>query len=281
MTRRPLALLLAAAMTLALAPVAAVGLAGRPLADDRYAVLVMGSDMGPWRSGRVTGGRADALHLLVVVPSQRSASILSFPRDLYVPVPGLGSTRINAALTRGPGTAVETVEGLTGIEIDDWIVTGMKAYEIGIEDFGGVEIDVPQRLRLDTSVLEPGRQRLDGRGALIYTRDRKSRSDGDFGRNQAQAHVLARLHKELVQRDPSLPELMELVAALRRTTVSSISPARTAVLARTALTVDPANVVRKQVPGRNASRGGASVVVATGGADALYADLRDDGMLTP
>jgi LCP family protein required for cell wall assembly len=277
MRTRLLALLAVFALAAA-TPVAALRLAARPLGDDRYTVLVMGSDQGPWRSGTVLEGRSDALHLVSVVPSQGAASILSFPRDTYVPVPGFGTTRINAALTRGPDTAVRTVRDLTGIEIDDWIVTGLQSFHNGINAFGDIPIDVPQRLNVDDSVIQPGAQRLDGPGALIYARDRKSRSDGDFGRNRAQAEVLAVLHSELVARDPSPRQLAKIMVDLRRSTVSSISAPRMLLLGRTALQIDPARVTRRQVPGRNAMRGSAAVVVPTSGAQGLYADLRDDGL---
>lgn len=276
--RRPLLLLLAVLLVAATVPAAAIRLASRPLDDDRYTVLVMGSDMGPWRPGSVLGGRADAIHLVSVVPSAGTVSILSFPRDSYVPVPGMGTTRINAALTRGPDTAVATVEGLTGVEIDDWIVTGMSAFVRGLDEFGGVEIDVPQRVRVDNNVVQPGLQRLDGTGALVYGRDRKSRSDGDFGRNRAQAELLAAMHAEVLARDPSPVQLAGILRDLRRYTVTSIPPGRMAVLAGLAMDIDPADVVRRQAPGVNANRGGAAVVVLTAEAEALIADLRDDGM---
>lgn len=252
--------------------------AARPLQDDHYTLLVMGSDMGPWRPGTVFAGRSDALHLISVVPSQQAAAILSFPRDSWVPVPGMGTTRINAALTRGPENAVATVESLTGIEIDDWIVTGMSGFVRGIDDHGTIEIDVPQRVRVDANIVEPGRQQLDGMDALVYGRDRKSRSDGDFGRNRAQAELLAAMHAQLRARDLSPVALAEQIAILRRHTVSSIPAARMPLLAHTALEVDPARVLRRQTPGVNATRGGAAVVVLTDGADRLYADLRDDGL---
>ena len=280
MSRRTLAVL--ALLLLAAVPLGiSFELAGRPLDDDRYTLLVMGSDQGPWRSGTVFDGRSDALHVISVVPSRGTASILSFPRDSYVPVPGMGTTRINAALTRGPETAVETVQNLTGLTIDDWIVTGMSAFVRGIDAIGGVEVDVGQALRVDANRLEPGLQQLDGTGALVYGRDRKSRSDGDFGRNRAQAVLLARLHAELVAENPSPLALAERIATLRRHTVSSIPAVRMPILAKVALDIDPAKVVRRQAPGVNATRGGASVVVLTSEAEALYADLRDDGLFTP
>lgn len=278
MSRRVLALL-ATVLVAAVPAGVTLELAARPLEDDRYTLLIMGSDQGPWRSGTVLEGRADALHLLSVVPSQNAASIVSFPRDSYVAVPGMGTTRINAALTRGPDTAVATVQDLTGIPIDDWIVTGMGSFSYGVDAFGGIEMDVPQRLQIDANVLEAGAQQLDGPATLLYGRDRKSRSDGDFGRNRAQAEILATLHAELVARDPSPVTLAEAVAQLRYHTVSSIPPARMLLLARVALQVDPAKVTRRQAPGVNANRGGAAVVVLTNGAEALFADLRDDGLL--
>ena len=281
MRRRLVALVATLAVIGGATAAIALDRAHRPLDDDRYVLLVMGSDMGPWRAETALDGRSDALHLVVVVPSAGRASILSFPRDLWVPVPGVGTTRINAALTRGPETAVATVEQLVGVEIDDWVATGMGAFVRGQQEYGPLEVDVPQPLRIDQRSLSPGVQELDGHGVLLYTRDRKNRADGDFGRNRAQAEVLALLHADLVDRDPSPAELADVLRTFRRHTVSSIPAARLPVLAGVALDIDPADVVRAQVPGVNAFRGQASVVVATGGAEALFADLRDDGMLTP
>lgn len=279
MTARRVLPLVALLLLAAVPASVAFGLAARPLGDDRYTILVMGSDQGPWRSGSVTGGRSDALHLISVVPSKGRASILSFPRDAYVPVRGMGTTRINAALTRGPENAVATVEDLTGVKIDDWIVTGMLAFHNGLDAFGGVKIDVGQRLQIDNNALQPGTQVLDGPDALLFSRDRKNRSDGDFGRNRAQAVVLAAMHRDLVTRNPSPAELANTILELRRHTVSSIPAARVPLLAKVALDINPKKVVRHQAPGVNASRGGASVVVLTSGAEALFADLRDDGIL--
>jgi LCP family protein required for cell wall assembly len=278
--RRLLLGLVVVAMTATPVLGAIVGYQARPLLDDSYVLLVMGSDMGPWRPKTVFDGRSDALHLISVVPSQQTASILSFPRDTYVPVPGLGTTRINSALTRGPERAVETVEALTGIDIDDWIVTGLFPFVLAIDAYGGLDADVPQRLRVDANILEPGPQRLDGTGVLVYTRDRKSRSDGDFGRNRAQAEVLSLLHADIVERQPSAMQLADIFATLRRHTISSIPAGRLPVLAAVALDVDPAKVYRQQVPGSNANRGGAAVVVLDDGAETLFADLRDDGIFT-
>ncbi|MFP5310399.1 MAG: LCP family protein [Actinomycetes bacterium] len=286
MTRSRPVLLAALALVQALLLTAGVSVAAgartaAPVGDDTYVLLVMGSDAGPPRSGSAVEGRADAIQLVVVRTDLAKVSILSIPRDSYVPVAGMGTRKINAGLTRGPETMVATIESLTGLEVDDWMVTGFRAFEKGIDAIGGVPVDVEQRLRDPRgakSDLQPGEQVLTGTQALAYTRDRKSRGDGDLGRNRAQATVLAGVHAKLVAQGPSLADTVELLGVVQRQTASSIPPDRLVRLGVLALRTDPADVVRKQVPARVGTAGRASVVRLTGGADELFADLRDDGM---
>ncbi len=271
-------------VVLAAASTAAVGRwVARPLDDDGYyALLVMGSDQGPPRSGSVLNGRADAIHLLVVDEPREHVSIISFPRDSYVPVRGIGTTKINAMLTRGPENAVGTIEDLTGIHVDDWIVTGFDAVIIGVDEFGGVEVDVEQRLRdaASNSDLQPGEQRLSGWKTLAYSRDRHSRPDGDIGRSRGQSNVLRAMHRELIQDATSPTRLMDIAGILRRHTVSSISTERMVRLGLTALRIDPDDVAQEMVPGYISTAGAASVIRLTDGAFSLFADLREDGLLS-
>ncbi|MFT5222935.1 MAG: anionic cell wall polymer biosynthesis LytR-Cps2A-Psr (LCP) family protein, partial [Glaciecola sp.] len=81
--------------------------------NDPYVLLVLGSDQGPPRTGTALGGRADGFHLLVVAPDRAHVSILSFPRDTWVSIPGVGNRKINKALTYGADKAVATAESVT------------------------------------------------------------------------------------------------------------------------------------------------------------------------
>lgn len=276
-------LALAQVLVLAVASTAAVGRwVALPLDDDgMYVLLVMGSDQGPPRTGSVLNGRADGIHLVVVDEAREHASIISFPRDSYVPVRGMGTTKVNAMLTRGPETAVGTMEDLTGLDVDDWIVTGFDAMIIGVDEFGGVQLDVEQRLAdpAANTDLQPGVQRLSGWKALGYSRDRKSRSDGDIGRSRGQANVLRAMHRELVEDATSPTRLMDIAGILRRHTASSISTDRLVRLGMTALRIDPADVAHQMVPGYVSTAGAASVIRLTDGAYGLFADLREDGLL--
>lgn len=252
-----------------------------PLDDDMYVLLVMGSDQGPPRSDSVLQGRADAIHLVVVDEAREHVSIASFPRDSYVPVRGMGTTKINAMLTRGADTAVGTMQDLTGLEIDDWIVTGFDAMIIGIDEFGGVHLDVEQRLNNAKAAtnIQPGWQRLPGWSALGYSRDRGSRPDGDIGRSRGQGRLLAGMHRELIDDTSSPVQLMDYAGMLRRHTVSSISTDRLIRLGVTALRIDPANVVQVTMPGNVGIAGAASVYRLSDGAFSIFADLREDGRL--
>lgn len=254
-----------------------------PLDDgDAYVLLVLGSDEGPPRAGSARTGRADGFHLLVVDADRTSVSILSFPRDAWVEVPGLGRTKINASLTRGPEAAVATVEGTTGLTVDDWILTGFHGYIAAVDELGGLTIDVEQRLHDPvgaSSDLRPGVQTLTGWEALTYVRDRRSRSNGDVGRAESHARVLQAAHRQVRGSGPSATEVVRLAGVIRRHSETSIPPARLLRLTALALTIPPEQVTRRIVPGQIGTAGAASVIRLTPAAEELFGQLRTTGRL--
>jgi LCP family protein required for cell wall assembly len=253
-----------------------------PLSEDgMYVLLVMGSDEGPPREDNVLTGRADAIQLVVVDGDREHVSILSIPRDSYVPVRGFGTTKINEMLTLGATNAVRTIEDLTGLEVDDWIVTGFDAVILGIDEFGGVHVDVERQLRdsYAQTDLEPGYQELNGWQTLAYTRDRNSRPDGDVDRSTAQATVLRSLHAELLANTTSPARLVDFAAILRRYSTSSLSAERLFRLGVTALQIDPDDVAQVTLPGTIGYAGPASVYRLADGAFDIFEDLGEDGLL--
>lgn len=254
--------------------------------DGAYHVLLLGSDNDPFHGGAGRGrgtdalrGRADAIHLVSLSADHQRVSILSFPRDTWTTVPGIGRTKINAGLTRGPETMVAAVEGVAGVDISDWMVTSFSGLSNALDITGGLEVDVDQRLRDPRGAgtdLHPGRQRLGGWALLGFARDRKSRSNGDFGRSGAQSEILSELHAQFaVGAGPA--RLAEVVSVLVDHAESSISPPQLLVLASIASRIDPANVTRRVLPGRATTLpGGASVVVLQPEAERLFERLRAD-----
>lgn len=254
-----------------------------PVNDDTIALLVLGSDAGPNRPGNPLTGRADGFHLLVVSPDHQHVSIVDVPRDTYVPVPGRGNSKINACLVGGPDRCVATAEALFGIDIDHWLLTDFQGLAAGIDLYGGLTVEVEQRLNdpFSGTNLQPGRQELDGGQVLAYARDRKSRSGGDFARSASHATVLTSLHRQISSEDPSVTRIAELVEILSSTVVSSMDAVTTLRLAYLSQAVPPENVVTRVLGGVPSSAGGASIVRITDAGHATIADLREDGRLTP
>ncbi|TAK14791.1 MAG: LytR family transcriptional regulator [Anaerolineae bacterium] len=161
----------------------------------RVTMLIMGLDLRDWEAGQ-GAPRTDTMVLLTIDPATKTAGMMSIPRDLWVNIPGYGYSRINAAYQfgegsqlpgGGPGLAVRTVEEFLGIEINYYAVVDFDAFVTFIDLIGGVEIDVPERIRVDiidkdkSILIREGRQTLPGQWALAYARARNS-ENGDFDR---------------------------------------------------------------------------------------------------
>lgn len=254
------------------------------LDDDVYHLLVLGSDADPVhgagsgsRGTNALAGRADSVQLISVSADRQHASIVSFPRDLWT-----GSARINEGLMGGPERMVGVVEGVTGVDIDDWAVSSFSGVVGAIDAVGGVRIDVEQRLLNSNAStdLQPGVQKLTGWSALGYTRDRKSRSDGDFGRSTAQANVLRAMHEQYIAGEGPMA-LADGLAVLQNHVATSIPAHKLIVLASIASQLDPANVTHVQIRGSLGFAGAASVVRLNNEASAVFAELQANGVITP
>lgn len=285
--RRLVAVVVAVVVALTVATAATTWAATRwlaaPVTDDAFVLLVLGSDAGPNRAGNPLTGRADGFHLLVVSPDHQHVSIVDVPRDTYVPVPGRGNSKINACLVGGPERCVATAEALFGVDVDHWTLTDFRGLAAAIDIYGGLTIDVDQRLKdpFSGTDLHPGVQELDGGQVLAFTRDRKSRSGGDFARSASHSQVLTALHRQIQSEAPSVTRIAELVEILSSTTVSSMDADTTLRLAYLSQRIPPDNVVTRVLGGVPSSAGGASIVRITEAGRATIADLQDDLRLTP
>jgi polyisoprenyl-teichoic acid--peptidoglycan teichoic acid transferase len=249
--------------------------------DDLLFVLAIGSDARPRES--VTRSRADSIHVIGVNPRKGRAAILGIPRDSYVPIPGAGSQKINAALFHGgPEILVRTVEQLTGIRIDAYMLTGFLDFRRMVTKVGPIEIVVPYPMSDAASGahFRAGRTRMTGPRALAFARNRHDAPGGDFGRSLNQGRLLVaalRALREDVRKDP---------LALFRWTAAGFGHVRTDLsliemleLLQAAVTIDPSRVANRVVSGGGGFVGGASVVRLSSAAQAAFRDLRRDGLL--
>lgn len=247
-------------------------------------VLLIGSDARPTED--VAATRADSLHIVSINPAEQRASIVGFPRDAFVEIPGHGSNKINSALfLGGPELVVETVEGLTGLTMDYWALTGFVGFVDMIEDVDGLVVDVPFTM-VDLSTggeFQPGKQRLEPTQALAYARERKSLPQGDFGRSENQGTLIVSALKQFQAefgKDPS--RVFEWIAAFVRNGQSDVPFTELMDLAFTGTTINRHQIDNVVLPGSIGMAGTMSIVTLDQAvADAIFRDLKDDGLLRP
>jgi LCP family protein required for cell wall assembly len=161
------------------------------------------------RKGRDDGTRTDTV-LLVQVPADGSrARVVSFPRDAWVTVPGHGQAKLNAAYDlgeksapgSGPRTLVATVEHLSGIRVDHYVEVSLYGFVRITDALGGVEVCLAAPARDEDARIDlpAGRQRLNGKQALAFVRQRKGLPGGDLGRIHRQQYFLSAVTREVLR----------------------------------------------------------------------------------
>ncbi|WCZ35442.1 MULTISPECIES: LCP family protein [Corynebacterium] len=156
------------------------------LSDKDVERLGTGGDLGTVRTDTI---------MLMHLPLHGKPTLVSIPRDSYVPVPGYGYDKINAAFSiGGPQLLVETVEQNTGLHVDRYAEIGMGGLAGVVDAAGGVEICVAEPIDdpLSNINLQPGCQEMDGPTALGYVRTRAT-AQGDLDRVARQREFMTTL----------------------------------------------------------------------------------------
>jgi LCP family protein required for cell wall assembly len=183
-----------------------VNYAGRPAGSAGQNWLIAGSDSRQGLSaqqeeqlatGHDIGGRRSDSILILHVPSNGGPSVLvSLPRDSYVPIPGFGSNKLNAAYSfGGPKLLAKTVQNVTGLRIDHYMGIGFGGFVSVVDAIGGVHMCIKHHLRDPAAGLnlKKGCQTLDGAQALGYVRTRHLYANQDLQRVQDQRLFLKAL----------------------------------------------------------------------------------------
>ncbi len=230
-------------------------------------VLLIGSDS----RGEGDNGRSDSLILMRLDRDRGFISLLSFPRDLYVSVPGFGLQKINAAYGLGGAEkTIETVTALTGQNVNHYINVDFNGFSNLVDEVGGVLIDVDRRYFhsnvgcsgtecYDEIDIEAGYRRLDGAQALDYVRYRHT--DGDFARIARQQLFLSELKRQTNQFG-NLTRLNSFAEIFAKNTETSIRKVDTLLsIAELALTLPEDRIARTSITGDTAIRAQQSVVL--------------------
>jgi LCP family protein required for cell wall assembly len=222
-----------------LAMVVVVGGVAWLLAPPRVTLLVLGSDARPDELHKGQVGRTDTLLTVVADRSPAEVAMISLPRDLWVPIPGFGEERINAAYAIGGPKVAERVVGDTlGVGVDRYLLIGLQGVRDVVDAAGGVDIDVATPIHDDayptddygTIVLDipAGHLHMDGETALRYARTRHQ--DNDFGRIARQQQVMAALRSAML-RPTNWWRIPAVIGAVRSATKTDLGPLDLATLA--------------------------------------------------
>lgn len=150
-----------------------------------------------WRYG---AQRSDTLMLVRLGADERVVYTMSIPRDSWVPIPGHGSAKVNAAFSwGGPPLLIQTVENLTGVRVDHFGVIDWHGFRRLTDAVGGVRITVPEDSY--DPVLQvhftAGTQVMHGEQALAYVRQRHGVPGGELDRIKHQQQYLRSLVGEM------------------------------------------------------------------------------------
>ena len=175
----------------------------RPPADpNALNILVIGSDSRAGVNGKiggnegVTGARSDTIMVLHIAPGAHKVVVLSIPRDSVVPILNCTAEagtsgqaaqpsqieQINATYAYGgPGCLWKTVEQTTGIHINDFVELTFIGFERVVNELGGVNVCLPERVHDPMSGLRlsAGRHHIWGAQALAFWRTREDLGEGD------------------------------------------------------------------------------------------------------
>lgn len=175
-------------------------------------ILLLGSDSrgGSGEKENLAGvpnaGRSDTIMLVHVPDDRKGVYVTSIMRDTWVPIPGKGTHKINAAFSYGGvPLAVQTIESLLDTRIDHVASIDMEGFKGLTDAIGGVDVNVPIGFSTNNGHedfhFDSGMQHMDGNDALAFVRERKAFKDGDYQRVKDQQIFIKAIVGKVLARD--------------------------------------------------------------------------------
>lgn len=182
--------------------------AGKSLKEP-FTILLMGIDSDTNDLNQSSSFNGDSLMLITFNPTTLNSTILSIPRDTYVPIAcfnGKRKNKITHAAWQGEQCMMDTITGFTGIPIDYYVKINFKGAVQLVDALGGIDAEVPigfceqnsdRAWGENTICVDAGYQHLNGEQALAWSRHRKSAGFDDFVRGQNQQLVVKAMLNKL------------------------------------------------------------------------------------
>jgi len=184
-------------------------------------ILILGDDSAFDRPGGRVSGRTDIIIIFHINLDSGKGTVVTIPRDTWVSIPGHDDGKINGAHAIGGNElTIQTIEELSGLKIDSYIITDFDGFKPLIDFLGGVTIEVGEDLADGFSgcFLTKGVHHLNGEQALALCRNRHRNGDGTtqsgaFAREREAAKVVTALleQKSTFERLIALPALVNFL----------------------------------------------------------------------
>lgn len=241
--------------------------------DEPFSVLLLGNN----------GGLSDSIILATINPQTLNVTMTSIARDLYLPIacyPNQGRSKLNHARGRGRQCIEDTIENFLGIEIDFYFETDFYALEKIVDALGGIELESPIAFggslpkeknpkEFHEIYIYQGMQKMDGKQAITFARERKRMPRGDFDRQMNQQYVIREVATRMInERNPEkLVSALEGASQNIRTNISVDTMTKLlgfAIQQIDASNLEPLDIFRiesSQILGTTPTIGGMSVIV--------------------
>ena len=166
-----------------------------------------------------------------IVVAKAGGGMVAVPRDTLVEIPGIGEDKINVAFAAGgPELTVETLENLTELPIDNYVVVHFDGVQDIVDAMGGITVEVEEPIEVGIEgrpvSIPAGTQTLDGFEALAYVRYRGTPT-ADLGRIGRQQRFLQELAREATS-PAKLPRLPATALAVWRNIETNMNPLQAA-----------------------------------------------------
>ena len=195
-----------------------------------FTVLLSGIDSNVDGLDKASSSNSDTMILVTFNPKTLSATMLSIPRDSYVPISCTGrKNKINHSGWYGIDCTEDTIEDLLGINIDYYVKINFKGLVGLVDSLGGIDVDVPQDLCTDSSdrigevCIKEGHQHLNGEEALVLARNRKQLTSGDLDRGLNQQIVVKGILNSVSENITNVNALKKVLDNLSRNMETNFS----------------------------------------------------------
>ncbi|OGO41043.1 MAG: hypothetical protein A2W36_02780 [Chloroflexi bacterium RBG_16_58_14] len=196
----------------------AVGVIEQP--KGQVNLLLLGSDA----RSRSKFFRTDTIILASLNPDQGTVDMVSFPRDLYVNIPGWGQDRINTAWVHGGyDLLAATLEQNFGVVPDHYVLINFSSFKKLVDSLGGLDVRVGESLTdrygNRTITIPRGITRMNADMVLWYVRSRKT--SNDFARNRRQQEIIQALAEKFISMN-AIRRAPELYAAYKESVTTDL-----------------------------------------------------------